>query len=72
MTPPRAVPPPSPYGNRDTRLADRHEWALPFTIVTLRGFLGAILVDLEETALVDGCTRAQAFRRIVFPCWRQG
>jgi len=40
---------------------------LPFTVWTLRGFIGAIPVELEEAALVDGCTRAQAFRRVVFP-----
>ncbi|MDU0287891.1 MULTISPECIES: carbohydrate ABC transporter permease [Saccharothrix] len=45
---------------------------LPFTIVTLRGFLAAIPVDLEEAALVDGCSRAQAFRRVVFPLLAPG
>ncbi|GAA4048212.1 carbohydrate ABC transporter permease [Nonomuraea soli] len=45
---------------------------LPFTIVTLRGFLQAIPADLEEAALVDGCTRAVAFRRIVFPLLAPG
>jgi N,N'-diacetylchitobiose transport system permease protein len=45
---------------------------LPFTVVTLRGFLAAVPVDLEEAALVDGCTRAQAFRRVVFPLLAPG
>ncbi|WP_240506404.1 carbohydrate ABC transporter permease [Thermoactinospora rubra] len=45
---------------------------LPFTIVTLRGFLEAIPADLEEAALVDGCTRAAAFRRVVFPLLAPG
>jgi N,N'-diacetylchitobiose transport system permease protein len=45
---------------------------LPFTVVTLRGFLAAIPVDLEEAALVDGCSRAQAFRRVVFPLLAPG
>ncbi|TQM77922.1 N,N'-diacetylchitobiose transport system permease protein [Saccharothrix saharensis] len=45
---------------------------LPFTIVTLRGFLAAIPVDLEEAALVDGCSRTQAFRRVVFPLLAPG
>lgn len=45
---------------------------LPFTIVTLRGFLAAIPVELEEAALVDGCTRPQAFRRVTFPLLAPG
>lgn len=45
---------------------------LPFTVWTLRGFVTAIPVELEEAALVDGCTRMQAFRRIVFPLLAPG
>ncbi|WP_214322347.1 carbohydrate ABC transporter permease [Nonomuraea sediminis] len=45
---------------------------LPFTIVTLRGFLAAIPAELEEAALVDGCGRAAAFRRVVFPLLAPG
>ena len=45
---------------------------LPFTIVTLRGFLAAIPVELEEAAQVDGCTRPQAFRRVTFPLLAPG
>lgn len=40
---------------------------LPFTIWMLQGFVRAIPVDLEEAALVDGCNRLGAFRRILFP-----
>jgi N,N'-diacetylchitobiose transport system permease protein len=40
---------------------------LPFTIWMLRGFVGAVPIDLEEAAMVDGCTRVGAFRRVVFP-----
>lgn len=45
---------------------------LPFTIVMLRGFLAAIPVELEEAAQVDGCSRAAAFRRVVFPLLAPG
>lgn len=45
---------------------------LPFTVWTLRGFVAAVPVELEEAALVDGCSRAQAFRRIVFPLLAPG
>jgi len=40
---------------------------LPFTIWALRGFVRAVPVDLEEAALVDGCNRVGAFRRVLFP-----
>lgn len=45
---------------------------LPFSIVTLRGFLGGIPVELEEAARVDGCSRFTAFRKIVFPLLAPG
>jgi N,N'-diacetylchitobiose transport system permease protein len=40
---------------------------LPFTAWTLRGFVHGIPVDLEEAAMVDGCGRWQAFRRVTLP-----
>ncbi len=36
---------------------------LPFMVWTLRGFLANIPVDLEEAAMVDGCSRMGAFLR---------
>ncbi len=42
-------------------------FVLPFTIWTLRGFIANVPKDLEEAAMVDGCTQGQAFRRILFP-----
>jgi N,N'-diacetylchitobiose transport system permease protein len=45
---------------------------LPFMIWTLRGFVANIPVDLEEAAMVDGCTRVGAFMRIVFPLTAPG
>jgi N,N'-diacetylchitobiose transport system permease protein len=42
-------------------------FVLPFTVWMLRGFIAAVPKDLEEAALVDGCSRGQAFRRIILP-----
>lgn len=42
-------------------------FVLPFTIWTLRGFVQTVPRDLEEAALTDGCTRMQAFMKILFP-----
>jgi N,N'-diacetylchitobiose transport system permease protein len=40
---------------------------LPFTIWTLRGFVGGIPIELEEAAMVDGCSRMGAFFRVTLP-----
>jgi N,N'-diacetylchitobiose transport system permease protein len=40
---------------------------LPFMVWTLRGFVANIPVELEEAAMIDGCTRLGAFFRITFP-----
>jgi N,N'-diacetylchitobiose transport system permease protein len=40
---------------------------LPYTVWTLRGFISAIPRELDEAALIDGCTRAQVFWRIILP-----
>ncbi|MBT2365299.1 carbohydrate ABC transporter permease [Streptomyces sp. ISL-10] len=45
---------------------------LPFTVWTLRGFIVNIPRELEEAAMVDGCTRAGAFVRVVFPLLAPG
>lgn len=42
-------------------------WQLPGTLWLVRSFIDAIPPDLEEAALVDGCSRASAFVRIVLP-----
>jgi len=40
---------------------------LPFAVWMLRGFLAEIPRDLEEAALVDGCSRLAALARILLP-----
>jgi N,N'-diacetylchitobiose transport system permease protein len=40
---------------------------LPYTVWTLRGFISAIPRELDEAALIDGCSRAQVFWRIILP-----
>jgi len=40
---------------------------LPFMVWTLRGFVANIPAELEESAMIDGCTRMGAFIRITFP-----
>lgn len=47
-------------------------FVLPFVVWTLRGFLIGIPQELEEAALVDGCSRPQAFRHVIFPLLAPG
>ena len=39
----------------------------PFTIWMLRSFFVNIPQELDEAAMVDGCSRFQAFRRVIIP-----
>ncbi len=45
---------------------------LPYVIWMMRGYIEDIPAELEESALVDGCTRWQVLVRVVFPMVRNG
>jgi multiple sugar transport system permease protein len=47
-------------------------FALPYVIWMMRGYLQEIPVELEESALVDGCSRWGVFRHVVIPVARSG
>ena len=40
---------------------------LPYVIWMMRGYIADIPLELEESALVDGCTRWQMLWKVVFP-----
>jgi multiple sugar transport system permease protein len=42
-------------------------FVLPLTVYTLTSFLREMPWDLEEAARIDGCTRIQAFWRVILP-----
>jgi N,N'-diacetylchitobiose transport system permease protein len=42
-------------------------FVLPFTIWTLRGFVGNVPKELEEASMIDGSTRFRAFMTITLP-----
>lgn len=42
-------------------------WGLPFAIWIIRSFIDAIPIELEEAALIDGCTPLQSIQYIVLP-----
>lgn len=39
----------------------------PYTVWTLRTFIANVPVELDDAAMVDGCTRAQTFRYVILP-----
>lgn len=45
---------------------------LPFTVWMLRGFVDGIPADLEQAAMIDGCSRTKAFFKITFPLLAPG
>ena len=47
-------------------------WLVPTLIWLLRGFVANIPSELEEAALVDGCSRLGAFYRVTLPLLRPG
>ncbi|PRY20585.1 ABC transporter permease subunit [Pseudosporangium ferrugineum] len=47
-------------------------FTLPFATWLLTGYFSSIPIELEEAALVDGCTRVQAFGRVVLPLAKPG
>ena len=62
-------------GLLDTKLAlvlIYSAFTLPFTIWVLTLYFRSLPIDVEEAALVDGCTRFAALRRVVFPLARPG
>ncbi|MBI2939513.1 MAG: carbohydrate ABC transporter permease [Chloroflexi bacterium] len=40
---------------------------LPFTIWILKSFFDAVPIELEEAAMIDGCTPVQALARVILP-----
>ncbi len=47
-------------------------WQLPTTIWLIRGFIGAVPFEIEEAALIDGCSRWKCFYKIVLPIVQPG
>jgi multiple sugar transport system permease protein len=47
-------------------------FVVPFATWAMKNFFDTIPTDLEEAAMIDGCTRFQAMRRIILPVSRPG
>lgn len=40
---------------------------MPFLLLLLTGFFRELPLELDESAMIDGCTRLQAFRKVIVP-----
>jgi multiple sugar transport system permease protein len=47
-------------------------WNVPILVWLLKGFFESVPLELEEAALIDGCSRLRAFYQIVLPMARPG
>lgn len=73
--PPIALAVPMFLVARNLRLLDQHitlilaycTFLIPYVMWLMRGFFKALPAELEEAALLDGCTRMGAFFRIIVP-----
>jgi multiple sugar transport system permease protein len=45
---------------------------MPFTLILLVGFFREIPIELDEAAMIDGCSRFGAFRRVIIPVMGPG
>jgi multiple sugar transport system permease protein len=60
---------------RELNLMDTHyglvlaftTFAVPFSVWMMKGFFDSVPGEIEEAALIDGCTKLGALRRVVLP-----
>jgi multiple sugar transport system permease protein len=45
---------------------------LPYVVWMMRGYFDDVPIELEESALIDGCTRWQALTKVILPVARNG
>jgi multiple sugar transport system permease protein len=45
---------------------------IPFVVWTMKGFFEALPEEIEESAMIEGCTRVESLFRIVIPVSRSG
>jgi multiple sugar transport system permease protein len=47
-------------------------FSIPFVVLMMRGIFLDTPIEIEEAALIDGCTRMQAFLKVVIPLSKPG
>lgn len=62
---------PSVYANANnsevSNIVGQIDVVLPYLIWLLKGYIDGIPTELDEAALIDGCTRVQSFFRVILP-----
>lgn len=46
--------------------------AIPYQTLLMKGFIGGVPRELDEAAIIDGCTRGQVITKIIIPIIRPG
>ena len=59
-------------GTRGSIILANITFQLPFNSVLMRGFIASIPTELEEAALIDGCSRTEGIIRVVLPILKPG
>lgn len=62
-------------GLTDTRLALvilNIAGGIPYNTLLMKGFIGGVPKELDEAAIIDGCTRGQVITKIIVPVVRPG
>lgn len=60
------------YNTYAILIAVHAAWRIPMAIWVLHGFFREIPTEIEESALIDGCTRFQAFLKVLLPLAKPG
>ncbi|MDC7290443.1 carbohydrate ABC transporter permease [Blautia schinkii] len=55
------------YNTRTALVIVDISFALPFSILMMRDFISTIPVEIDEAAIMDGCTRLRTFFQIIIP-----
>lgn len=59
-------------GTRTSIILANITFQLPFNSVLMRGFIATIPTELEEAAMIDGCSRTEGIIRVVLPILKPG
>ena len=59
-------------GSRTSIILANITFQLPFNAILMRGFISSIPLELEEAAMIDGCSKTESIVRILLPILKPG
>lgn len=59
-------------GSRTSIILANITFQLPFNAILMRGFISSIPLELEEAAMIDGCSRTESIVRVILPILKPG